>query len=767
MASLFDQYERAAQRSTAPLAQSVAVSEPIAPGFVTARLDDDTPIFNKQRINFDPPDPITHMCVCNSHLVMGMSTNILLCIDLDHPDSPTEVELAKSADDGIGSMFLDPSGCHLIVSMKSGDNYYLVYGAKKAKGLVKLKGHRIMSVGWNHLGGTDSSTDAVLLGTSKGVILEAKLTTAEDTHLFSAGVEQYVKQLHSFTTAVPVSGIEVGTMPSVSSGHTEYFILVTLGNRLFQFIGNIHSSPDPPIFHTIFARYTDVPEHFVELPGKVERSQLCVFYPKFRSAPRSFAWMTGTGIYCGSIDLSCGSGPHSVTADTKLIQYQRDEDERPGAPLSIVATEFHILVLFTDRIKVLCSLNEQIIYNDLFTDRFGSLLGLCRDPVKETIWAFTPKAVFKYRVVRETRNVWQIYLDQNQFSLAKQYCQDNRANLNKVLTKEAEGLFASKNYMHSAKIYAETQTSFEEVALKFIALEDKDALKQFLMHKLNTLKSSEKMQITMIVAWLAEIWLNQLGQLKERGEETSSRYDSIQDEFRKFLATSRIKDCISENRSTIYDLIASHGDIEDMIFFAVLIQDFERVISHHIQQNNYTGALDLMSKQMNKELFYKFSPLLMQHVPCETVNAWIAKRDQLDPRLLIPALVQYDDQRYRKQGNEAIRYLEFCTQKLHVKDEAIHNYLLSLYAKLKSDSLMKYLLMQGQVITLSLCVCVYWYMWDLVLSLCSMQYHYDSRCITSTNSSLFSQVQSACPSIIGFVHFILYFYSQFSAPQLK
>ena len=696
MASLMDQYERAASRAAAAAVPTATVAEPIAPGFVNARLDDDTPIFNKQRINFDPPDPIRHMCICNSHLVMGMSTNILLFIDLEHPDSPNEVELPKSADDSISSMFLDPSGRHLIVSMKSGENYYLMYGAKKAKVLAKLKGQKITSVGWNQRGVTETSTDAILLGTSKGVILETKLVTTEDTHLFSASVEQYVKQLHSFSS-VPVTGISFDTKPS-SVGHTEYFILVIVGSRLIQFIGSVSSSADPPIFQSVFARYSDMPEYFVELPGKIERSQLSLFYPRFQSAPRSFAWMTGTGIYCGRIDLMCSSGPHSVTADTKLIQYQRDEDEKPDAPLSIVLTEFHVLVLFADRMKVICLLNEQLVYNDLFTDRFGSLLGLCRDPVKETIWAFTPKAVFKYRVIRESRNVWQIYLDQNQFSLAKQHCQDNPANLDKVLTKEAEHLFANRRYLESAKIYAETHTSFEEVALKFIALEDKDALKQFLMHKLDTLRSQEKMQVTMIVAWLTEIWLNQLGQLKERGEETSPRYENIQEEFRKFLATSRVKDCISENRSTIYDLIASHGDIEDMIFFAVLIQDFERVISHHIQQNNYVSALELMSKQMNKELFYKFSPLLMQHVPRETVNAWIAKKDQLDPRLLIPALVQYDDQRYREQGNEAVRYLEFCTQKLNIKDQAIHNYLLSLYAKLKSDSLMKYLHMQGQVV---------------------------------------------------------------------
>jgi len=699
MASLFDQYERAASRAAAAAAPAAAVNEPIAPGFVSARLDDDTPIFNKQRINFDPPDPITHMCICNSHLVMGMSTNILLCIDLDHPDSPNEVELIKSTDDGIGSMFLDPSGRHLIVSMKSGENYYLMYGAKKAKALAKLKGHKITSVGWNHRDVSETSTDAILLGTSKGVVLETKLVTAEDTHqLFSASVEQYVKQLYSFAS-VPVTGVSFDTMPS-SVGHTEYFVLVIVGSRLVQFIGNVPSSTDPPIFQSVFARYSDMPEHFIELPGKTDRSQLSVFYPRFQSSPRSFAWMSGTGVYSGRIDLSCSSGPHSVTADTKLIQYHRDEDEKPCTPLSVVLTEFHVLVLFPDRMKVICLLNEQLVYSDLFTDRFGSLLGLCRDPVKETVWAFTPKAVFKYRIIRESRNVWQIYLDQNQFGLAKQYCLDNRANRDKVLTKEAEHLFANRKYLDSAKIYAETQTSFEEVALKFIALEDKDALKQFLMHKLNTLRSPEKMQVTMIVSWLTEIWLNQLGQLKERGEETSPRYENLQEEFRKFLAVSRVKDCISENRSTIYDLIASHGDIEDMIFFAVLIQDFERVISHHIQQNNYVSALELMSKQTNTEVFYKFSPLLMQHVPRETVNAWIGKKEQLDPRLLIPALVQYDDRRCPEQGNEAVRYLEFCTQKLHIKDQAIHNYLLSLYAKLKSDSLMKYLHMQGQVVNL-------------------------------------------------------------------
>jgi hypothetical protein len=45
----------------------------------------------------------------------------------------------------------------------------------------------------------------------------------------------------------------------------------------------------------------------------------------------------------------------------------------------------------------------------------------------------------------------------------------------------------------------------------------------------------------MLIIWLSEIWLNQLGQLKERGEEMSAPYERIQDSFRKFLAAPRIK----------------------------------------------------------------------------------------------------------------------------------------------------------------------------------------------------------------------------------
>ena len=54
--------------------------------------------------------------------------------------------------------------------------------------------------------------------------------------------------------------------------------------------------------------------------------------------------------------------------------------------------------------------------------------------------------------------------------------------------------------------YAKTKASFEEVTLKFMGIEEKNALTNYLKKKLESLRASEKTQITLIVLWLLEIY---------------------------------------------------------------------------------------------------------------------------------------------------------------------------------------------------------------------------------------------------------------------
>ncbi|ELU13053.1 hypothetical protein CAPTEDRAFT_223579 [Capitella teleta] len=702
MANLFDQYEQAATRK-APRTQAPGgpYPEPIGSGFITARLEDETPIFSKLRINFSPPDAITHLQVCNNYLVMAMSSNMMVGIWVIKISRSCrrlfiELEIPRAVDDRIRQVFLDPTGKHSIFSMQSGENYYLSRHSKKPKALSKLRGHQISAVGWNRQNASDTSTGEILIGTTKAVIIETEIVSSEDSRFFQSTLENYVKPLYTLGRDhnYPITGIEFEKMPSTSLTEYRYFIMATLPGRLYQFIGNIPTSTESPMFQHIFSCYENSIDSFIELPGNSAYSELRFYHPKLRALPTAFAWMTGPGIYYGHIDAS---EENSVTRNARLMRYPREDGEKEGTPLAIVLTEFHALILFQDRLKAMCVLNEQLIYDDPYTERFGKLVGMCKDPIRGTMWVYTSKGVFKYKVTRESRDVWQMYLDLHEFDLAKQYCQDNPAHMDKVLTKQAEHLFSMKQYIESAKIYAKTHHSFEEVCLKFIQLEQKDALKMFLLQKIASLKPQDKTQLTMLVMWVVELYLNQLGQLKEQGEEGSQKYEFLQDSFHKFLQAPRVKECANENRSIVFDLIASHGDVEDNIFFAMIMHDFKRVITHYIQHENYKEALNvLLSKQMDVDLFYRFSPVLMQKIPKETVDAWIGKRDQLDPKKLIPALVQNERGGTEMQDNGAIRYLEFCVQTLGTQDQAIHNYLLALYAKLQPDKLMKYLHLQGQ-----------------------------------------------------------------------
>lgn len=377
----------------------------------------------------------------------------------------------------------------------------------------------------------------------------------------------------------------------------------------------------------------------------------------------------------------------------QVWEYTPDIDLSVNKPISIVLTQFHFLLLLRDRVKAICTLNGEVVYEDVFPDKFGTLKKMIKDPVGGLVWIYTERAVFRYHVQREARDVWQMYMSMNKFDLAKEYCRDRPECMDMVLAKEAEHWFQNKRYLESAKCYALTQNYFEEIALKFIEAKQEEALKEFLLKKLNNLKQNERTQITLLVTWLAELYLNRLGQLESDGN--SIIFQETREEFRHFLSNSKHKECLFNNRSTIYDLLASHGNVDDMVYFSVVMQDYERVISHYCQHDDYSAALDVLSKHCDQKLFYKFSPVLMQHIPKKVVDAWIQMGKRLDPKKLIPALMNYSQMGSTQQINETIRYIEFCVYELTVTEEAIHNYLLSLYAKYKPDSLLWYLEQAG------------------------------------------------------------------------
>lgn len=122
-----------------------------------------------------------------------------------------------------------------------------------------------------------------------------------------------------------------------------------------------------------------------------------------------------------------------------------------------------------------------------------------------------------------------------------------------------------------------------------------------------------------------------------------------------------------------------------------------QLIRHHIYKNSFLDALDVLKSQNSYELYYQFTPILMQEVPKLTVKALIDQGKRLNPARILPALVTCETEFHAK---EVIKYLEHCVNQLKNGDKAIHNFLISLYAKYDHKKLMNYLINQRQEISL-------------------------------------------------------------------
>ncbi|XP_013172488.1 PREDICTED: vacuolar protein sorting-associated protein 18 homolog [Papilio xuthus] len=706
MTSIFDQLEQASQISQ----RSEPVSEPMtSSGYITMQMEDNTPMFSKQKMNFNPSDLITHVAVASDYLVLAMANGKLFRLDLKMPDQHEEIHYAKFVQPNtkLSNIFLDPLGQHLLMAFaarnKEGNPelIYLHRSRSKPKSVSKSRNYEVTEVGWNYENKSIATTGPILLGTSQGHLLETELE-ADNDKMFS-GSQQYWRQVFDIGkgTDTPITGIQFHRINFT----TKYFIFLTTPTRLYQFIGTAVFTDNKPSLQTIFYSYLTTAETgFQEIPSTLKYSKLQFYFDK-DNTPKTFAWLTEPGIFYGQLDPTSQQNSNSLFTQGELINYPAEKidtkdlvsdktDAADKTPLAFVLTEFHAILMFSDKVKAVSLLNQELVYQDTYSEAHGKLKNIVKDPVRRTIWAVTDKAVFRYKVIREERNVWRIYSDKEEFDLAKQYCHNNPAFIDIINVKQAELLFSRGEYEKSVEIFAETQCRFETVCLKFLEVNQTNALKFYLAKRLDALDEDDKTLISMIVIWMTELYLSQLGLLRRKGKEDSDEYCQIQSDFEMFLLQPKVMSCMHHVKSVIYDLMASHGDKHNLIKLSIINEDYESVIEQNIYKKSYLEALKMLQGLRRPDLYYQFAPMLMEAAPKHTVDALISQGHSLIPSKLLPAFLgcENDD----KHVLEIIRYLEYIVQNFNGKDKAIHNYLLTLYAERNKPALMRYLSRQGQ-----------------------------------------------------------------------
>jgi hypothetical protein len=660
------------------------------------------------RIDLDNPEEIDGGLYC----CFGNAQKLIACLDIDLPKKTSEVGVIRR-------MFLDPTASHLIICTALGENYYLHTQSRQPRPLSRLRGVSIECIAWNPSLPT-ASTREILIGASDGNIYEGYIETSTE---FYRKEDKYLKTLQKIPDG-PVTGLWVDVVPS-KPGTDIRRVLITTQNRVLHLIGKIGKvtheggasiytqlfETEQPTVHEISRVSTASASSLVVSPDAPDSNQLDNISPD-----RSFAWLSSQGVYYGRL-LTSPSSPDlgiKVFSEAKLLPRSQlpaaeSQSGRKKASQesidSIALTQWHILHLIGGRIIAVNRLDDRVVFDQIVLDPGQQALGLFADQQKNTFWLFTTQEIFEIVVKHEDRDVWKVMLQTEHFDAALRYAR-GPAQKDAVATASGDYLIRKGSYIEAAGVYGKSTKPFEQVALTFVDNDQQDALRKYLLTKITTFKKSSIMQRIMIASWLVEIFMSKLNSLDDTivtNAELSQTLSSTQTNDRLATVRSEFQEFVKKYKSdldpkTTYDIISSHGREDELLFFASAVNDYNYVLSYWIQRERWKEALDVLKKQTQPEIFYRYSSGLITHVANELVDI-LMRHSDLKPRNLIPALLSYDRNfRGPLSKNQAVRYLLHVINHLNSTDAAVHNTLISIYAAHPSkdeSALLNYLESQG------------------------------------------------------------------------
>ncbi|VDN14257.1 unnamed protein product [Dibothriocephalus latus] len=168
-------------------------------------------------------------------------------------------------------------------------------------------------------------------------------------------------------------------------------------------------------------------------------------------------------------------------------------------------------------------------------------------------------------------------------------------------------------------------------------------LKAFLRARLERLiksppAASSAGQASIVAVWLIELLLGEIGLLEDRCSKANApavhreELLDVRKEFRQLITSDLVKSIMPSLKSLIYQLLTSHGNHEDFVFFAKTVGDHAELVHHYMSLGMYTEALFTLSAHPScANLHYTYAVQLSSCDPKMLVDAWIRAGQRLEP----------------------------------------------------------------------------------------------------------------------------------------
>lgn len=626
---------------------------------------------------------------------------------------------------------LQTGGHGIISGSDSLETYYVDGLLKRARPLHKTKGLALTSVAWSPVLRAQGFTEA-LLGTEGGGLYElsfepeAKKERLRQLHELrgETGPVAGLAQVALSAEKRLVLALCGSRLHAFSGGPT--LEAVFAADNLLAAAGGGSAAA------------LESRAGYIDLPTQTGAAQLQLLFPAKQPDPATladtggpsggvfdmprpevFAVLSPSGIYYGRLDLDpsvLDPADHLVKHQllpAAVLQLQQQQQQQQGLgsaaaaaaaaaaserPLSLAMTQHHFVLLFPSKLQYVNRTSKGVV-QEVPLQRFASPvrgaatmpLGLCRDQLAGRIYVLAGDDALEVDASDEDRDMWRVYLDKGEFRAALVHCR-SAAQRNSVYLAEAASLFEEGDYVAAAALYGKVTSSspsFEEVALRLMETGEPEAVAAFLQTRLDTLGRDDKAQATMVATWLTELLLDTLNRAllqPEPGPETSNSgageserppgegsaaYSQAVERLRTFLQ----KYVEVLDPGTTIGLLAGYGRLDELMHYARCRGDWESLLEYLLQRQEAERALEVLRRpSVSPELYYKFAPALVAQAPALTVQAWIDVQPPLEPRRLLPALLNFGEPGSHAAGQrEALKYVRFCISRLGSEDLAIHN----------------------------------------------------------------------------------------------
>ncbi len=392
-------------------------------------------------------------------------------------------------------------------------------------------------------------------------------------------------------------------------------------------------------------------------------------YNKYNNRFEKFGWKTQVGYSFGDYEY----GEEEIPEDIKqcvvvpFIKINQNGKKEKDEPISIVHSTNHIFVLYKDCLTIISKITTNIIHTQYLTKPFNNLFyNEYSIENGNLILVSNEEGVYKISLEKENKDIWQDYLEIGNYDEAVSICeQTNPGLIKKIKRVSAEEYFEKGRGYKAAKDFSISNETFENVCILYLMENDYKNLGKYLTEYSDNNLDIKKdiVQLTLINFLLFNIHLkenpkinnneNELEDININKDNTKliEQNKNSLEEFTNFIKEN--KDFL--NSETMYQILQNNGRMEELIEYASIIQDYEKVILYYINEKNIPKAIhklfqfanstnkaDILKKLCN--IFQQNAHLLFKQCPKESITLLKEKfQKYADMEIIIRAIVSTAD----------------------------------------------------------------------------------------------------------------------------